>query len=276
MSPASTRTAISSQRSVLLLPNQSRVSAGGVPLSRQTRVADTFVELADSLLSDFDVTEFLTTLTGRVVELLPVDSAGVLLVRPDGAVRIVAASSDAAALLELFELQHGDGPCLECRRTGESIVNVTVSSLDARWPGFGAAAASQGVVVVHALPLRYGDRVIGALHMLSNEDVPVSQSQVRLARALADVATISILQHRATADSDELTSQLNAALESRIVIEQAKGVLAEAGSVDMQAAFDALRRHARDRNLRLAVVAASVVDHSIPASDVLDSAGPDH
>lgn len=244
-------------------------------MSREARVADVFVELADSLLTDFDVTEFLTALASGVVELLPVDSAGVLLARPDGSIRVVAASSEEAELLEMYELQNGAGPCLECHRTGEPIVNASVSSADARWPGFGAAARAQGFVLVHALPLRYGDRLIGTLNMMAIREDVLRPDDSKLARALADVATITLLQHRAMVDSDKQTAQLSSALTSRVVIEQANGVLAEAGSVDMETAFRALRRHARDRNLRLASVAASVVDHSITAAEILASAPPD-
>lgn len=231
---------------------------------------DAFVELADTLVTGYDVADFLTTLTGHAVGLLPINSAGVLLADPGGQLRVLASSSDRSELLELFEIQNDNGPCLDCYRTGEAVVNYSIGRAETLWPEFSTAARASGFVTVHAIPLRYQTQVIGAMNLFCTVDQKLSDDETTLAQALADVATISILQQRATDDSDRLTEQLNLALQSRVIVEQAKGVLTEAGALDMAAAFDALRRHSRNNNVRLADVAAAVVNRSLDANELLD------
>ena len=237
---------------------------------KPSTLVDAMVELADTLVSGFDVTDFLTTLTGHAVGLLPIDSAGVMLADPGGQLRVLASSSDRAELLELFEIQNNSGPCLDCFRTGEAVVNHSIGRAETRWPDFTAAARESGFVAVHAIPLRYQTQVIGALNLFCTVDQKLADGEAALAQALADVATISILQQRASADSGRLTDQLHLALESRVIIEQAKGVLAEAGNLDMAAAFEALRRYSRNNNVRLAEVATAVVKRSLDANGLLD------
>lgn len=238
-------------------------------MTREARLTDTFVELADTLVAEFDVTDFLTVLSTRAVELVRVESAGVLLVGSDDSLRLMASSSDEARVLELFELQNDSGPCVECFRTGEAVVNESVAGAEDRWPGFGVAAIKMGYTAVHALPLRYRHQVIGAMNLFSTREDPLSAGDLALARALADIATISVLQQRDTAASNELTAQLNTALQSRVIIEQAKGALAEAAGLDMQEAFDAIRSYSRRNNRRLAEVAVSLIERSLTAADVL-------
>ena len=237
-------------------------------MAREATLTDTFVELADSLVTDFDVADFLTMLTGRAVELLWVSAAGVLLTGPDDSLRVMASSSEQSHLTELFELQADQGPCLDCYRTGEIVTSTRLSNED-RWPRFAPKAREMGFESVAAVPLRYRTRVIGALNLFGADVADAPEGDLRLAQAIADVATISILQQQATAESDRLSAQLSAALQSRVVIEQAKGVLAEAGDIAMDVAFNALRSHSRNTNQRLSAVAAAVVDRSLPTDTVL-------
>ncbi len=236
-------------------------------MQREQALTDTFVELADSLVTDFDVADFLAGLVGRAVELLSTTAAGVLLAGPDGTLRVAASSSEEGRVVELFELQSEEGPCLHSFRTGELVIDAPVD--DDRWPHLGSVARGVGFMSVTAVPLRYRSRVIGALNLFGSDLSATPPQDLRLAQALADVATISILQHRATADSDEVVAQLNAALQSRVVIEQAKGILAEAGGLTMARAFDAMRSFSRNNNRRLAEVADAIANRSLSTTDVI-------
>jgi len=225
----------------------------------QAQLADVFVEMADTLVDDFDVIDFLHVLAGRCVDLLGVSAAGLLLTDQQGALQVVAASSERTRMLELFQLQTDQGPCLDCFRTGQPVSATDLPSAG-RWPQFGAAAAEVGFAAVHALPMRLRDEIIGAVNLFHVEPGPLDESKLRIGRALADVATIGLLQQRAIHRRDILTEQLQTALNSRILIEQAKGVLAERHHLDLDEAFVLLRGGARSRNLRLSDLARSVVD----------------
>lgn len=240
-------------------------------MRREAILARTFVELADTLVADFDVVDILTLLTDRCVEVLDVGAAGLMLISPDGDLRVMASSSEAMRVLELFELQAQEGPCLDCYRTGELVVNQELATAGRRWSRFAPEALDAGFRAVHAVPMRLRDTVIGALNLFQIEPGRMPEPDIDTARALADVATIAILQHRATIETQILNERLNHALTSRIAIEQAKGVIAERSGVTMQRAFSALRAYARNRNLRLADVAQSVIDgtlrvHALEAS----------
>ena len=224
----------------------------------EIRLADVFVELADTLVDDFDLMDFLHSLTDRCVQLLGVSAAGLLLTDGRGTLQLVAASSERTRLLELFQLQTDQGPCVDCYRTGRP---VSVPDLPAagQWPQFTVAATEVGFAAVHALPMRLRADVIGALNFFDALPGPLSADMLRIGQALADVATIGLLQQRAITDRDVLTEQLQTALNSRVLIEQAKGVIAERFQVGMADAFTLLRSTARNRNLRLAVLAEAVL-----------------
>jgi GAF domain-containing protein len=235
-------------------------------MPREAILARTFVELVDTLVEDFDVVEVLTVLANSCVDVLNVGAAGLMLVAPEGDLRVMASSSEAMRVLELFELQSEEGPCLDCYRTGQPVVNQDLAMINGRWPRFAAEALAAGFHSVHALPMRLRGSVIGALNLFHVEVGEMRQADLNAAQALADVATISVLQNRAAHDAQALNEQLNDALNSRVVIEQAKGVVAERRGLDMEQAFEALRTHARNHNLRLADVAQGVVDRTLPAS----------
>ncbi|CAB4557453.1 MAG: ANTAR domain-containing protein [Actinomycetes bacterium] len=231
--------------------------------SQQTLIAETMVTLADNLVADFDVIDLLTVLADRCVSVLGVSAAGLMLAGPDGTLRVIASSSERMRLLELFELQAEEGPCLESYLSGDAVAQVDLESAMDRWPRFAPEAIASGFRAVHAIPLRLRGEVIGALNLFQDDTRGIDDEGLRAARAFADVATIAILQYRAISRSHELVDQLNTALNRRIVIEQAKGVVAEREHVDMEGAFEALRQHARDHNLRLSDVAAAVVAGSL-------------
>jgi GAF domain-containing protein len=235
-------------------------------MSREEKLARTLVELADTLVADFDVVELLTRLTDRCVEVLEVAAAGLMLVAPEGDLRVMASSSETMRVLELFELQSQEGPCLDCYRTGLPVVNPDLGAGDGGWPRFSPTAMKAGFRSVQALPMRLRGVVIGALNLFSTAPGKMSPADVEAAQAMADVATIAVLQHRAALEAQILNEQLNYALNSRIVIEQAKGVLAERKGLTMEEAFARLRHHARNHNLLLAGVAGDVISGRLSAS----------
>jgi transcriptional regulator with GAF, ATPase, and Fis domain len=229
-------------------------------MSREERLVRTFIELTDILVARFDVVEVLTLLADRCVELLDVSAAGVMLASAHRELRVVASSSDAMRVLELFELQTEEGPCPECFRTGDPVASPASAEIDARWPQFGLRAADAGFQSVQALPMSLQEHRVGALNLFRISEGRLAEADVIAAQAFADVATIALLQRRAAADAQVVNEQLTNALNSRIVIEQAKGMVAERMGLDMEQAFNRIRSHARNRNLRLVDVARSVIE----------------
>src|SRR5579862_5502371 len=239
-----------------------------MPMTRDAKLARTLVELADTLVVGFDVVELLTVLAHRCVDVLDVEAAGLMLVAPDGDLRVMASSSEAMRLLELFELQAQEGPCLDCYRTGKPVMNQELAVANGRWPRFAPEALAAGFHSVHALPMRLRGTIIGALNLFHGEPGEMRRADIDSAQALADVATIAILQHRAALEAQILNEQLHHALNSRIVIEQAKGIIAERQHLNMEQAFSTLRSHARNHNRPLVEVAEAVIDGSLPASSL--------
>ena len=223
-------------------------------------LARTFVELADNLVADFDLIDFLRLLTDRCVTMLDASAAGVLLADRDGELRVMAASDEQVRLLELFQLQSDEGPCLECFRTGAQVTVDELAVEAERWPAFTEAARLCGFGAVQAVPMRLRDEVVGALNLFRAAPGPFDPAATPLAQALADVATISLLQQRSAQRSTVLNEQLQSALNSRVGIEQAKGKLAERQGLDMEQAFTTLRDYARAHNRRLADLARAFVE----------------
>jgi transcriptional regulator with GAF, ATPase, and Fis domain len=238
---------------------------------RHELLTRTFVDVADTLVDDFDIVEFLTLLTTRCVELFELSAAGLLLADSQGSLGVAASSNDEMQLLELFELQHSEGPCLDCYRTGRAVRCDDLVADATRWPVFAPEAASRGFASVYAVPMRLRDHVIGSLNLLRRDSGEIDEADLVAAQALADVATIGILQQRAAEEHQLLAEQLQYALTSRVLVEQAKGVLAEQARLDMDGSFAALRRYARQHNRRLVDVARDVVDRTLPAADVTGS-----
>jgi GAF domain-containing protein len=230
-----------------------------IAASREQTLAETFVLLADTLVDDYDVVDLLDLLVRACVDLLSITAAGLLLDDQKGNLAVIASSSEETRLLEIYQLQNNEGPCLDCVHRGKPVTSANLEAEVARWPLFVPAALAAGFRSVVAVPLRLRDQTIGGLNMFRGGTEPMTPDDQRLAQAFADVATIGILQRRSTHRSTMVAEQLQHALNSRVVIEQAKGVLAERKAVNMDAAFDALRHHARSHNLKLTDVAFSVV-----------------
>lgn len=235
----------------------------------QQLLAKTFVELADNLVADFDLIDFLRLLTDRCVGMLEVGAAGVLLADLDGELRVMAASDEQVRLLELFQLQNAEGPCLECYHTGAQVTVPDLSTQAEHWPRFVEQARQHGFQSVQAFPMRLRDEVVGALNLFRATTGPFDVADRDVAQALADVATISLLQQRSSHRSGVLNEQLQTALNSRVIIEQAKGMLAERHNIDMERAFTALRRYARAHNLRLSDLARSFTTGESPLADLV-------
>jgi transcriptional regulator with GAF, ATPase, and Fis domain len=245
-----------------------------IPGDRSVAIADVFVTMADTLVDDFDVVDLMDRLVNACVELFDIAAAGLLLIDQRGGLQVIASSSEEARVLELFQLQSEQGPCLDCIRTGRP---VTVGDLDderERWPQFVTAAADGGFSSVHAVPLRLREETVGGLNLFGSDRQALTTREQRLSQALADVATIGLLQQRSLHRSAMLAEQLQTALDSRISIEQAKGVLAQLGAISMEVAYRTLRKYARDNNLKLSAVAAAVVRNEIDPRTVLAGTRP--
>ena len=227
------------------------------------RLADVFVEVADTLVDEFDLIDFLHNLADHAVSVSGAASAGLMLADQDDTLHFMAASSESARHLELFQLQHAEGPCLDCFRSHEPVSTTDLAQETRRWPDFAPGAVEVGVRAVHAFPMRLRDRVIGALNVFGEEPLPLGPTDVKIVQAMADVATIAILQERAIASAELLTEQLQGALNSRIVIEQAKGVVSRDHDVSVRVAFEALRTHARNNQIRLVDLAHDVVTGTV-------------
>jgi len=232
--------------------------------NRETSLVRSLVEMADTLVDDFDVIDLLTGLADRCVNLLGVSAAGVMLASARGSLQLVASSSEAMRVVELFELQAREGPCLDAFETGEPVEHESLRSGAGRWPRFATVAVEGGFRSAIALPLRLRDRTIGALNLFSVEDKPMAEDDLLIARAFADLATISVLQHGTSAENQRVNEQLNNALAKRLLIEQAKGVIFERAGVDMPEAFNRLRTYARNNNLLLTDVAQAAIDGTLP------------
>ena len=242
-----------------------------VRIGREQLLSRAFVRLADTLVDDYDIIDLLDRLVGYSVELLTADAAGILLVDSQQALQVVASSHEDANVMELLQLQSDQGPCMECFSTGEAVSVPDLADVGGRWPVFVAAVAERGVYrSVHALPLRLRGETIGTMNLFHGQSGILPAADLVLGQALADVATIGILSERAIRSREVVAEQLQTALNHRMIIEQAKGVLAHQGNLTMAAAFDRLRRYARNHNARLSEVARKVVETDL-AAEVLDA-----
>ncbi|GAB3883242.1 GAF and ANTAR domain-containing protein [Terrabacter terrigena] len=225
------------------------------------KLTDMFVAVADTLVADFDIIEFLELVAQKATTISAATAAGIVLGDPVGKLQFVAASEESVRLLEALAVQLEEGPCQDCFHTGVPVVNTDLTQPEAqtRWPAFADRAAAMGYRSVHALPMRHQGATVGALTLLSAHPHPLEAADVRVIQAIADIATIGILQERSIHAGDVLTEQLQFALVSRISIEQAKGILSRIHATSVETAFTILRSYARSEGLRLSTVAAEVV-----------------
>ena len=239
---------------------------------RERSVSAAFISIANSLAEGYDAVDLFSGLTDGCARVLDIASAGLLLADERGLLHVMAASSDATRDLEAFQLQREEGPCLDCYRSGVPVLVADLDTAADRWPLFVPAASAAGFASVHAVPMRLRETVLGTLGLFHTEVGQLSTDDLDLAQALAHVASVALVAERALSDTTAINEQLQTALRSRVVLEQAKGVLAERGHLDMAEAFAALRGYARDHNTRLSEVAHQVVNRELPAQKVLDSA----
>ena len=257
-----------------MTPEPGRATSGG---TRDRQLTETFVALADTLVADYDVAEFMDLLVTRSVALLSVDAAGLLLSDQRGQLQVVATSSHQAHLLDMFELQHHEGPCWDCFVTGHPVTDVDADpdgvpdspARDDPWPSFTDERRKLGFRSVYAVPMRLRSQVIGALNLFRSDTGAVSETDLLLAQGLADIATIGLLQERAVREQHLLAEQLQTALTTRIAIEQAKGVLAERSGLAMDDVFEAMRAYARSRNQHLTTVARDIIENRVPVRAIV-------
>lgn len=228
--------------------------------TREGQLAEAFVTLADTLVDDYDVIDLLHVLVERCSLLLDATDAGILIPDSDGALEVVASTSERSRVIELLQQGAGEGPCVDAYLTGRTVTVVDIASAYARWPNFATSAADLGYASMHAMPLRLRKQTIGSLNLFRDRIGGFSIDDEVAARALADVATIGILHERSIRESDTARAQLQYALDSRVIIEQAKGVVAHTENVDMDTAFQIIRAKARNSSTRLSEVSRQIVE----------------
>ncbi len=235
--------------------------------TRETRLSAAFVKLADTLVDDFDVVDLLHWLVEECTIILDTQAGGLMLVDPAGMLQLVASTSEEAELVEVFQLAAGNGPCLDCFRTGMPVTVGDIAADGGDWPEFGAEALRLGFRSVHATPLRLRGQTIGTMNLFSQHVGALGTEDIAVAQALADVATIGILQERSIRSANVVSEQLQHALDSRILIEQAKGVVAATTKMSMTDAFITLRSYSRNHNLPLRQVADDVIARRIDVTN---------
>jgi transcriptional regulator with GAF, ATPase, and Fis domain len=240
----------------------------GRVVTREQRIVETFVELADTMVEDFDVVEFLHRLAERCVELLDCAEAGLLLADAAGVLRVMASSSERSDALDLLQSQNEEGPCFECYRHGAPVFSEDVEAEAERWPTFAPLALQVGFRSVQAIPMRVHRETVGALNLFRAGSGRLVEQDMLLGQGMADIAAIALLQERTVRQAHGVVGQLQGALNSRVIIEQAKGVLAERAQIGVDAAFARLRAHARAHNLHLSDVARDLIDGRLDAASL--------
>lgn len=237
--------------------------------TRESKLSRAFVTLADTLVADFDLVDLLQTLVDTCLDVLDVEAAGLLLRTPGSELRVVVSTTEDAEFVEFVQLSAASGPCMECVATGRAVAVEDIETKADRWPEFREAALARGFRSLQATPLRLRDDVIGTMNLLDSHPGALNEQDVAVAQALSDVATIGILAERGAREQGVVTAQLRGALDSRIVIEQAKGILAHSRGLSMNDAFTALRSFARSNNLSIRDVAAGLVERRLEPGRVV-------
>jgi len=236
------------------------------PMTREERIVETFVELADTMVANFDVIEFTHRLVERSMELMDCAEVGLLLANAAGSLQVMASSSERSEALELLQSRNEEGPCLDCYRGSRLVFSEDLAADADRWPTFAPAAVQRGINSVHAIPMRVHGRTIGALNLFRAEPGRLAERDAPLGQGMADIAAVALIQERAMRETRGVVQQLQGALNSRVLIEQAKGVLAERGQISVDEAFAGIRRYARAHNGRISDVARDVIDGRLDAT----------
>jgi transcriptional regulator with GAF, ATPase, and Fis domain len=241
---------------------------------REARLVETFVTLTDSLVADYDVVDVLQTLVDRAVELFDAAAGAIHLLDKHDELRVVASTSERSSFIGLLQLDAGEGPCIAAVTTGRLVTSENAEDLRSRWPRFAEASRARGYAGVHAIPLRLRDVTVGSLNLFRESEGALNGADARAAQALADVATISLLQQRTIEHATLTAEQLQRALDSRVAVEQAKGYLSRAAGVDVDTAFGMIRRYARTSQRRLSDVAAAIARDEVPLTDLVANGTP--
>lgn len=231
--------------------------------SRESRLNAAFVTMADTLTADYDVVDLLHSLVTECSAIVGAQAGGLMLADSDGNLQLVASTSESADIVEVMQLAAGAGPCVSCFRSGTVVTVPDIAAAAAQWPAFQDAALHEGFLSVHAVPLRLRGQTIGTMNLFGNAVGSLSRRDASAAQALADVATIGILQERVASHAHLVAEQLQSALDSRVLIEQAKGAVSQANDTSMDESFSLLRRYARNHNLTLRLVSQSIVDRTL-------------
>jgi GAF domain-containing protein len=239
-------------------------------VTREDRIVATFVELADTMIDNFDVVEFLHHLVERSVELLDCAEVGLLLANTAGRLQVMASSSERSEALELLQSQHEEGPCFECFHKAQPVFSEDLATEHDRWPRIVPAAIEAGIASIHAIPMRVRGESVGALNLFRSSVGRIDERDVTLGQGMADIAAVALLQERAMRETRGVVAQLQGALNSRVRIEQAKGVLAERAQISVDAAFAAMRAYARAHNRRLSDAARDVVEGSLDTRELIE------
>jgi GAF domain-containing protein len=226
-------------------------------------LASTFVELADTLVADFDVVDFLTTLVTKCTDVLDGPEVGLAVADRSGKLRVLACTTERMKVLELVEVQNDEGPCRDSFHTGQQVINQRVDAMEYQWPTFIPMARTAGFLMLHAFPMRLRGKSIGAINIFDSNLREITTHEAAIVQAFADVATIGILQERSAADGAVLTERLNRALSTRFVIERAEGLVAENLKTTIDEAFSLLRGYSWRENQRLSDVARSITEGTI-------------
>lgn len=241
--------------------------------TREHRLVDAFVTLTDTLVAEYDVVELLQSLVDNATDLFDASAAGIMLANPTQQLEVIVSTSERSNLIGLMQLEAGEGPCVEAFTTGAAVSVANADEMRRRWPRFAAASELAGYASVHSIPLRLRDTTLGSMNLFRETPGELNEEDAIAARALTDVATISILQQRSVDHATLAQEQLQRALNTRVVIEQAKGFISHTHQVDMDTAFQLLRQHARSHQQPLAELARAVVARDTVLPPVTESAG---
>lgn len=226
---------------------------------REHDIIDTFVALSDTLVEDYDVVDLMQTLVEHSATLFDAVSAGLVLVNPSGTLDVIASTDEDTRLIELMQLQSGQGPCIRCIQTGQPVIVPDAWALTNQWADFRRTSIELNLRAAHCVPMRLRGTTIGSLNLFRAQPGHLDTDDITVIQAFADVATIAVLQQRALEESSIIQQQLQHALDSRIIIEQAKGIIAYTHNTDIDHAFQILRDHARATSTPITDVARRIL-----------------
>jgi GAF domain-containing protein len=236
--------------------------------TRETRINSAFVAVADTLTTDFDVVDLLHTLVEQCTTILDADAGGLMLVDGGGRLQLMTSTSEGADLVEVMQLNADSGPCIDCFASGVAISVPDIERSGHRWPAFRKAAVQAGFLSVHATPLKLRGQIIGTMNLFGTRRGALSERDAAAAQALSDVATIGILQERLVREGAIVAEQLHRALDTRILVEQAKGIIAHSLSITMEESFAVIRTYARNNNFTIRSVAEGVSNRTLTAEGI--------